>query len=193
MFLFARPTDAKIKEFLQTCEGDQFSYPEVGMSLGTPPPGYNIDHNRVMIGRGLADFERAKNAVRQWKMFDIPGLQLCFPDTPIEVGRIVAPLARHLGFYSLNACRIVYVVDEPTRFGFAYGTLSEHLEIGEERFTVELHPESGEVWYDIFAFSRPGHFLVKLGYPYERYKQRQFAVASKEAMKRAVASQNRER
>jgi uncharacterized protein (UPF0548 family) len=81
----------------------------------------------------------------------------------------------------------VYVIEETTRFGFAYGTLTEHAEIGEERFTVEFHPDSGEVWYDIFAFSRPGHFLVKLGYPYGRYKQRQFAVGSKDAMKRAVA------
>jgi len=193
MFHFTRPTDAQIREFLKSREEDSFSYPEVGASLNTPPSGYNIDHNRMMIGRGIDEFERAKTAIRQWKMFDVRGLELCFADTPIEVGRNVAPLAYHLGFYSLHSCRIVYVIDEPMRFGFAYGTLTEHAEIGEERFTVEIHPESGEVWYDILAFSRPGHFLVKLGYPYGRYKQRQFAVGSKEAMKRAVGSQNRER
>ena len=193
MFLFTRPTDAQIQEFLRTREQDSFSYPEVGATCDSPPSGYNIDHNQMAIGHGMSDFERAKNAIRQWKMFDVPGLQLCYPDTPIEAGRTVAPLAQHLGFYSLNACRIVYVIDEPTRFGFAYGTLTEHAEIGEERFTVEFHPESDEVWYDIFAFSRPGHLLVKLGYPYGRYKQKQFAVGSKEAMRRAVTGQNRER
>ena len=187
MFLFTHPSDAQIQEFLRTRGNDSFSYPEVGASLDAAPSGYNIDHNRMIIGRGADDFERAKNAVRQWKMFDIPGLELCYPDTPIEAGRNVAPLAHHLGFHSLNACRIVYVIDEPTCFGFAYGTLTEHVEIGEERFMVEFHPESGEVWYDIFAFSRPGHLLVKLGYPYGRYKQRQFAVGSKESMRRAVA------
>ena len=96
-------------------------------------------------------------------MFEGPGLKRLYPDTPIETGRDVAPLARHLGFYSLNACRIVYVIDEPNTFGFAYGTLTEHVEIGEERFKVEFDPDSGEIWYDIFAFSRPGHHLVKLG------------------------------
>ena len=120
-------------------------------------------------------------------MFEVPGLKLFYPDTPIEQGRDVAPLAHHLGFYSLNSCRIAYVIDEPNKFGFAYGTLTEHAEIGEERFTVELDPNSGEVWYEIFAFSRPGHILVKLGYLYGRYKQRQFAVGSKAAMQRAVA------
>jgi uncharacterized protein (UPF0548 family) len=73
MFLFTRPTDAHIKEFLSTREEDSFSYPEVGASRETPPKGYNVDHNRMMIGSGLDDFEKAKTAVRQWKMFDVPG------------------------------------------------------------------------------------------------------------------------
>ncbi len=186
MFLLQRPTEAEIDAFLRARKADTFSYPEVGATRGSPPPGYNIDHNRTILGRGDDVLELAKQAVRDWKMFDVPGLKLCYPDTPIEPGRNVAPLAHHLGFYSLNACRIVYLVDEPHRFGFAYGTLSEHAEIGEERFIVEFDPHSGQVWYDILAFSRPGHFLVKLGYPYSRYKQKQFAVGSKAAMLRAV-------
>lgn len=186
MFLLNRPTKAEIDEFLRARKVDTFSYPEVGATRGSPPPGYNTDHNRALLGRGDDIFARAKQAVREWKMFDVPGLQLFYPNTPIEVGRDVAPLAHHLGFFSLNACRIVYLVDERHRFGFAYGTLSEHAEIGEERFIVEFDPDSGEVRYDIFAFSRPGHVLVKLGYPYSRYKQKQFAVGSKAAMQRAV-------
>jgi uncharacterized protein (UPF0548 family) len=117
-------------------------------------------------------------------------MRLCFPDTPIEVGENVAPVARHLGFYSLNACRIVYVIDEPNRFGFAYGTLTEHAEIGEERFTVEFDPDTGVVWYDVFAFSRPGGIFVKLGYPYARYRQKAFSRGSKEAMLRAILAAN---
>jgi uncharacterized protein (UPF0548 family) len=116
----------------------------------------------------------------------VPGLKLIHDDTPIEPGRNVALLASHLRFYSVGSCRIVYVIDEPDRFGFAYGTLSRHAESGEERFTVEYHAKTGEVWYDIYAFSRPGHWMVRLGYPYARYLQTNFAVASKAAMKRAV-------
>jgi uncharacterized protein (UPF0548 family) len=186
MFLFTCPTNAQIEEFLSARKADSFSYPEVGATRGSPPSGYNVDHNRVVLGRGEVDFSRAKRAVREWKMFDVPGLKLFYPNTPIEQGRDVAPLAHHLGFYSLNSCRIVYVIDEPNVFGFAYGTLTEHAEICEERFKVEFDPDSGDVWYDILAFSRPGHFLVKLGYLYGRYKQKQFAVGSKAAMIRAV-------
>jgi uncharacterized protein (UPF0548 family) len=81
----------------------------------------------------------------------------------------------------------VYVIDEPDRFGFAYGTLPQHAESGEERFSVEYHPDTDEVWYDIYAFSRPGNFLIRLGYPYARWRQKQFAVESKAAMLRAVS------
>src|SRR5215204_1501065 len=186
MFFLTRPRNSEIEKFLNTRATDSFSYSDVGTTRESPPKRYNIDHNRILLGSGEDCYERAKQAIRNWKMFDVPGLELIFPNTPIEAGRDVALLAHHLGFYSLSSCRIVYVIDEPDRFGFAYGTLTEHVEIGEERFTVEFHRDSGEVWYDIFAFSRPRHILVKLGYPYGRYLQKRFAVGSKAAMKRAI-------
>jgi len=187
MFLLTRPHTAEIRAFLEARGSDSFSYAEVGHTRGSPPAGFSVDHNRMMLGQGKAAFERAKQAVREWKMFDVPGLELFYPDTPIEAGREVALLARHLGFYSLNSCRIVYVIDDAERSGFAYGTLTEHAESGEERFTVEFDPGTGEVWYDIYAFSRPGHLLVRLGYPYGRFRQKRFGAGSKEAMRRAVS------
>lgn len=189
MFLLSRPSAEKIDAFLQERERDSYSYLEIGATRETAPTGYNVDHNRELLGLGPDDFEKAKVAMRAWKMFDVPGLELIPNNTPIQAGRNVALLAHHLGFYSLSSCRIVYVIDEQYRFGFAYGTLTQHVEIGEERFTIEFHPDTGEVWYDIFAFSRPGHILVKLGYPYGRYKQRQFALGSTTSMRRAVSGE----
>ena len=97
-------------------------------------------------------------------------------------------MVSHFGFYSLNAARIVYTIDEADRFGFAYGTLVEHGETGEESFSVEYSTETGEVWYDLYAFSRPGSLLAKLGYPLSRHLQKRFARDSKLAMLRAVAN-----
>lgn len=147
---------------------------------------YNLDRNRIIIGQGDEDWENAKEAVRNWKMFDMPWVDLCWPDAPIEEDRTVAVLIRHFGFYSLNAARIVYTIDKLNKLGFAYGTLADHGESGEERFSVELDNETGEVWYDIYAFSRPNHFLAKLGYPLTRMLQKQFAADSKIAMLRAI-------
>lgn len=100
----------------------------------------------------------------------------------------MAVLARHYGFWSLNASRVVYVVDDRgahSKYGFAYGTLAEHAETGEERFTVELRPEDETVWYEIYAFSRPNG-LARVGYPLSRRLQKQFARDSKAAMLRAA-------
>lgn len=50
--------------------------------------------------------------------------------------------------------RVVYVVDEPDRVGFAYGTLAGHPLSGEESFVVD-RTEDGSVWLTITSFSRP--------------------------------------
>ncbi|MEP6945276.1 MAG: DUF1990 domain-containing protein [Acidobacteriota bacterium] len=190
MFLLTAPTPAAVDRFLADREGDTFSYAEIGATLGQPPDGYNIDHNRVLIGEGCETYERARIAIRQWKMFDMPWTRLLPDDAPIEVGTTVAIAVRHFGFYSLNAARIVYTIDEESeirKFGFAYGTLTEHGEIGEERFTVEFDLATGEVCYDLYAFSQPGALLARIGYPLSRYLQKAFAQESKVAMLRAVS------
>lgn len=190
MFVLSEPTDAVIAEFLRKAAKSTFSYTDVGATRGETPSGFNLDHNRVMIGRGPDDFEQAKDAIRSWKMFDFDWVKLVRNDTPIEEGRNVAMIVRHFGFYSMSSARIVYVIDEPCRFGFAYGTLAEHVEMGEERFSVEFDPETEEVWYDLLAFSRPNALVAKLGYPVSRYLQRSFVRDSKAAMLRAVNSNN---
>jgi uncharacterized protein (UPF0548 family) len=74
--------------------------------------GYTVDHSRVQLGQGVVAFALAIEAIRQWKMFSMPWLNLCWPQTPIEVGATVALLTSLFGFWSLNACRMVYVVNE---------------------------------------------------------------------------------
>jgi uncharacterized protein (UPF0548 family) len=128
-------------------------------------------------------------AMRQWKMFSVPGIQLCWPGAPIRPGQAVAVVIKHFGFWSLNCCKIVYVIDEDgpiRRFGFAYGTLCEHAEQGEERFMVEWRRASDLVDYEIISFSRPGNIAVKIGYPLARRLQNRFVRYSLAAMLDAV-------
>ena len=188
MFLLSKPGQDLIRSFVSAQKDQQFSYAEVGSSREKAPTGYTSDHNRIRLGIGKAAFDSAIAAVKQWKMFDMPWISLCWPDTPIEVGATVAVLASHLGFWSLNACRIVYVMEEHRaveKYGFAYGTLPDHAAFGEERFTVEYDRNDGTVWYDLFAFSRPST-LACLAYPLTRALQKRFARNSKAAMRTAV-------
>ena len=61
-------------------------------------------------------------------------------------------------------CRVVYCIDEPRSFGFAYGTLPGHPERGEESFHVTWGDE-GAINFSIVAFSRPGDIATRLAGP----------------------------
>jgi uncharacterized protein (UPF0548 family) len=186
MLALRKPSEEKIRDFL-ACQCDRpFSYADVGASQQIPPPGYNVDHHRLQLGKGQATFAAACSALRRWEMFHLGWVQLYWAQTPIKAGEVVAVLGHQLGLWLLNACRIVYVVEEAERFGFAYGTLPEHVESGEERFTVEWHQADDSVWYDLLAFSRPNQWIARLGYAYVRRQQKRFALDSLEAMRQAV-------
>ncbi|HLO00312.1 MAG TPA: DUF1990 domain-containing protein [Pyrinomonadaceae bacterium] len=189
MFQRRRPSTEAIARFISSQRDLLFTYSQVGATqLETAPPGYNIDHNRITLGAGQETFRRAVAALQNWKQFNLGWVTIVPPETAIDVGAVVAVQARTFGFWSLNACRVVYVVDESQpvkRFGFAYGTLPDHVERGEERFTIEWHPD-GSVFYDIFAFSRPRHPLAKVGFPVTRRLQRRFVRDSLAAMTRAA-------
>jgi len=186
MFLIHRPGERRIREVLASQEGVGFTYPEVGATRTQPPAGYQVHRECFALGSGPGAFGRARQAIREWRMFEVGWLELCWPDGPIARGGTVAVLAHHLGLWSLHVVRIVYVVDEPRKFGFAYGTLAEHAESGEEWFGVELRDDDS-VWYEVLAFSRERHILAKIGYPFTRSLQRKFRGDSGMAMQRAAA------
>ena len=163
------PAESTLARFLEAQAGAAVSYSEVGESRTGSPFGYIVDHNRVRIGHGEDDFATACEALR-----------------------VVAMQAHALGLWWLNACRIVYLVNEYTpvrRVGFAYGTLPAHVEQGEECFTVELHPDRS-VWYDVRAFSRPRYWPVRWAKPLARRLQRRFVRDSQTCMREAVARQS---
>lgn len=66
--------------------------------------------------------------------------------------------------------RVVYVVNEAKRVGFAYGTLKGHPEQGEEAWIVEYR-DDGSVWITVRAFSRPANLFWWCGYPVLRVVQ----------------------
>jgi uncharacterized protein (UPF0548 family) len=188
LFQFSRPTPTQIDRFLATQAELPFTYGAVGATATTPPTGFDCDHARVLLGHDNVAFRAACSALRSWTQFDLGWTAALPRDTPIETDRCVAVVARALGLWTLNAARIVYVVTSQTQFGFAYGTLPGHVERGEERFLIELDPTTGDVWYDILAFSLPHHALARLGYPLVRKLQARFRQDSAKAMQRAVAA-----
>ena len=197
MYLFMKPSDERIGKFIESQSRLESTYPSVGATRnGDHPSGFVVDHNRIYLGAGQATFDVAKRALCEWQHSRFDWIELHRPDINPEPEQTVGVLARALGLWVLNACRVVYVIEEEEplrRFAFAYGTLPEHVESGEERFQVEWHPEDDSVWYDIFAFSRPNQLFARLVYPYVRRKQKQFAKESKLLMKAAVTGASSQR
>jgi uncharacterized protein (UPF0548 family) len=145
---------------LERARTDALTYAPAGISLcDLATPGLIRRHWTTPL-TGSNAFERAAEALRTWKMHRGAGLRIA-ADGPIAVGTNVAfsaPLP--IGFVD-GTCRIVVVVDEPNRFGFAYGTLSVHPERGEEAFVVSKD-DHGRVRLDIDGVSRPVQPLARL-------------------------------
>jgi uncharacterized protein (UPF0548 family) len=193
MFFPTRPSRERIQKFIDSERDAPFNYSEVGATRGVLPAGYFVNHGRIRLGQGESVFRKAVAALNAWKMFDLDWLELCWPDAPIEEGTVVGVLARHLGFWSVNPTRVVFLLDEADgqmrqmrRTGFAYGTLRAHGMQGEETFIIEWHRGDDSVWYDLRSFSRPKRLMTALGYPIVRRLQRRFALESPLAMLRAV-------
>ena len=190
MLLLREPSDAEIRGFLEGQRSLSLSYPEVGASRGGAPTGYGVNYHSGRLGTGPQAFARAVEAMKRWKMYETGWTRLCWPDAPISEDTVVGVVGRHLGFRSLNACRIVYVYEDEEsslrRYGFAVGTLPGHVERGEERFTVGWHGADDAVYYEVFSFSRPAHLLVKATRPFARLIQRRFALDSLRSMQAAV-------
>lgn len=185
MFTITEPSDDDVAELIARQRNLEFTYPEVGGTNATPPSGFKVDHNRIQLGHGEATYQRAVDALKKWRQFELGWVNIVPRGVAIEVGATVAVKARAFGTWSLSAARVVYVIDESRRFGFAYGTLPDHVECGEERFLIEWLADDS-VWYDIFAFSKPRHPLVRLSSPLARLLQKRFARESLLIMKNHV-------
>jgi uncharacterized protein (UPF0548 family) len=192
MFVVGKPSQKKLEEVLQSQLPEALNYPEVGWtkSGASPGEGYYVHATSVQLGFGKATYDRAVTAIRDWRQFDV-GFVALFPEKPVlEVGTNLIVCARHFPMWSINTCRIVYLIDEKTeekeRFGFGYGTLPIHSEQGEERFLIEWDQRTDEVCYEILAFSRPNHWLVALLLPATIYIQDSFRFGSLKAMQKAL-------
>jgi uncharacterized protein (UPF0548 family) len=190
-FSLTRPSTAAVSAFRTVNERAAFSYTALGESASGRPSGYTVDHNRIQLGSGEALWTCACAALENWRMFPRPWAALEPVEQPINVGSTFIMIAHAYGLWWMNGCRIVYRLDERLsdrqRHGFAYGTLTSHVEEGEERFMIERLADDS-VWYDLRAFSRPRYWPVRLFHPLARRLQKRFVRESLTLMQRESAT-----
>src|SRR5437762_1077374 len=129
-----RPGVSHLQDLLAACRGDSLTYEPVGVSLDADvdTPLHRARWETVL--QRSDSFERGVAAIRDWEVHRGSGLSV-LADGALAAGTNVAMVAPLPFGYVDVSCRVVEVVDEEDRFGFAYGTLSVHPERGEESFT----------------------------------------------------------
>lgn len=153
---------------LDDLAGLPLTYPETGATAGELPAGYHHTRASAVIGTGRDRFEQAGESVLRWGMQRGAGLRVQATTDTAAVG---TELLVRLGPVPAP-CRVVYVLDEPDRRGFAYGTLTGHPESGEELFSVRYDRATDTVHAEVAAFSRPATWWSRLGGPVTRLLQR---------------------
>jgi hypothetical protein len=85
MFLTRRPSQLVIDRFLRDSQDLQLSYGRIGI-VRDQTPSHPLDEAIVAIGRGKADFDRARAALTAWKQFDIGWVEICLRRAPVGIG-----------------------------------------------------------------------------------------------------------
>jgi uncharacterized protein (UPF0548 family) len=149
----------------------ELTYAEVGATRDSDlPDGYRRIRARALVGRGPHVFAAAVRGLRSFDMQRGAGLRVRTDAPGVEVGAEVA-MGMGVGPVRLWApCRVVWVIDEPRRYGYGYGTLPGHPESGEEAFLVSLD-EQEFVRLEIRAFSRPVRWFARWSGPAETLVQ----------------------
>jgi len=187
VFSLRRPDAEHLAHFLARQRTSPLTYAEVGASFDADlPAGYHHVRASTDLGTGDDVWARAVAGIRSWAAHRGAGIAVVPADAPITEGTTVAVVTTIGPVRVLAACRIVRVVDEAGRFGFAYGTLPSHPEEGEEHFVV-THDGDGAVRFDVVAFSRPHDLLTKLGGPVPRRFQARATRQYLQGMRDAVA------
>jgi uncharacterized protein (UPF0548 family) len=146
-----------------TDPGATLTYAEVGATRGDLfPDGYHHLRARARVGRGERVYAAAVHALGSFDMQRAAGLR-------VRTGTAMAAVGARVDFgFGLGPVRlwapvqVVWLVNEPLRYGYGYGTLPGHPEAGEEAFLVSLAPDE-TVYFEVRSFSRPAAWYAKLG------------------------------
>jgi uncharacterized protein (UPF0548 family) len=146
------------------------TYAEVGRAGGVLPDGYHHTRASRLVSSRAEDLDVLGALLLGWRVHQRAGLVVASSDREVVPGAVVL-LTLRLGLLRVNApCRVLRVVNEPHRRGFAYGTLPGHPESGEEEFMLHTQDAAG-VTATVRAFSKPVGLLPRTVGPVGRRLQ----------------------
>jgi uncharacterized protein (UPF0548 family) len=189
------PTDELLTQLAEQQAEAELSYSTEGVTrhwevgLRQQVKGYDVDQNVCVLGEGEACYLAAVAGLRQWKMF--PRWAQVRGSQGQQKGSIIQLCFHLLGLHWHSFGRVVYDFEEEHvagaqhRVGFAYGTLVQHVESGEERFSVAWLKD-GRVVYELQAFSQPRYWMARCAKPLARHWQKKFVRESQQSFQSYV-------
>ena len=181
-----RPDPAELGDLLAAVRDAPPTYDHVGSTLGRVPGTARLRHHQRDVGSGPAAFEGAVEAIRSWVAQRGLGASIEPPGVPVELGATLLVVLPAGPATMVAPNRVVGIVDEPDRWGFAYGSLPGHPERGEESFVAERRAD-GTVSVTISVDAEPGTWLTRLGGPVTMAVQRRAIERYLDAIAGAVA------
>jgi len=92
MLFLRKPSKHDIDKFIAAQSNLDFAYPNVGTLIENRPAGHVFHSAESELGSGEAVFQSAVAALRRWQQFRVGWVELCWPESPIELGTTVAIL-----------------------------------------------------------------------------------------------------
>jgi len=124
-----------------------------GLELGEVRPASGPTYAGVSFDDEGNPIKPSKLEVEQ--RYDADGTPYVTPGASVRVrGRV-------RGHRADAELRVIFVVEEPRRVGFALGTVRDGVVSGEESFMIDRHAND-EVWFTVRAFDSPNAFLYRL-------------------------------
>lgn len=135
-------------------------------------------------GLDLADVRPAAGPMYSGVSFDAEGTPLVASrmeadqrfdadGTPyVAAGTTIRVRGRVKGMRADAELRVIYVIEEPRRVGFALGTVSDSVVSGEESFLIDWR-DNDEVWFTVRAFDRPVAPLYRVLPPLTKRRRRE--------------------
>jgi uncharacterized protein (UPF0548 family) len=177
-----RPSDEKLIGVWEEQSSLPITYKNAGMTRGGPHRGYR--HHRGVASLPTGSFKKARDALRAWGAQRGAGFGV-YPERPVAQGMAVLVYGRLGMLYTSVCCRVIYVIDDEDRWGFAYGTLPHHVARGEESFVVSKD-KNDNVTFTVESLSRPATLVARLGAPFTRLVQARVTKRYLDALKRSV-------
>jgi len=179
-----RPSDEKLIGLWEQQSSLPVSYKNAGMTRSGPHRGYR--HHKASVSLGVGTFKEGREVLRAWGAQRGAGFGV-HPERPVAQGMAVLVYGRLGPLYTSVCCRVIYIIDEDDRWGFAYGTLPHHVERGEESFIVSKDKEDN-VTFTVESLSRPASVVARLGSPIARAIQNRITGRYLEALRRSVTN-----